>query len=128
MILFLFGCRGYFDTPVEIESFLEKVTNQWWHLEDDGSNFYLERDHHSDGGFLWVDFINGPICELEYNVDAGEWQYEPKDRFNIIYDNFDVDLKITEAKDNPDCWKISYGGLLYTDIACPYTGDCNTVY
>lgn len=128
MFLFLIGCRDHFDTPEEVDTFLDQITNQWWHLQDDGSNFYLERDGESDSGFLWVDFFHGPMCSIEYNVDAGEWQYEPNNKFEVYYDKFDFQLKISEHKDDPACWKISYGEFLYTDIACPYLGDCNTVY
>lgn len=127
MLLFFLGCRGYYDTPAEINSFLDEVTNQWWHLENEGSNLYLERDGESDGGFLWLDFFWGPHCLLDYNVEGGEWQYEPNDKFDIFYEEREFQLKIGEADEKPGCWKINYG-VLYTDVVCPYLGECTTVW
>ena len=127
MFLFLLGCRGYYDSPQEISTFLDEVTNRWWHLEADGSNFYLERDGKSDGGLMWIDFFWGPHCILEYNVDGGEWQYEPNNKFDIVYEEREFQLGIHESNDSPECWKVNYG-VLYTDIACPYVDDCTTVW
>lgn len=126
MFLFLLGCRDYFDSAEEVDSFLSEITNQWWHLENEGSNFYLERDSQSDGGFLWLDFFNGPMCLVEFNVDGGEWQYEPNNKFQVFYEGLDFQIKADESNDHQGCWKVNYG-LIRTDIACPYNGECNSI-
>jgi len=126
--LFVFSCRNYFDDQAEVDFFLNEVTNKWWSLEGEGTNFYLERDENNEDGNLLLSFNPDPYCYLEYNGYIGvEWQYKSNDKFDIFYNNEDYQLSIKELDDQPKCWKINYG-VLYSDVACPYNGSCITVY
>lgn len=109
-LLALVGCAQHPPVPID------RVTNQWWVLDENEVAFYLEQEAPTDrSGPLWYDYWWWE--DPTFSDLSGDWVQIDDRRFQVEFAGTDVTVRAVPAGGGCYWLRVS---VYAEDLACPW--------